>query len=186
MSVAVNYGALKEIQMQADEIAYMENVIREMPKGGLMVEWGSGGSTVRWLDTMKDDNYLVSIEHNQDWYNKVHSTVQDLRGFDNFDYLWRPSDVAGYEHGYASITEEHPVGLGSYIKPNSDIFDADIFFIDGIARATCALAVLGLSTKKDPAIFIHDWAGREAWYAWAVEMFPKHEQVGTTLVRLYK
>jgi hypothetical protein len=101
---------------------------------------------------------------------------------DKFKFL-HIKEQYGFEHGYASVNEEHPFGADEYINPNADIWDADVFLIDGIVRATCAMTVLLKHTKKDPVIFIHDYVGREDWYNWAVQFFDV-EVVGHTLCRL--
>lgn len=187
MSIPVNYGSLTEIQMQLDELSYMENIIKEMPSDGLMVEWGSGGSTVHWLKTMKDDQRLISIEHNPTWYKKVDENLTDHYAEEKkrLTYYYKREQY-GFEHGYASVIEEHPFGTDQYLVPDLDIMNADVFFIDGIARATVALLVLAFSAKEAPPIFIHDYVGREAWYQWAVQFYPKKEVVGKTLLRLWK
>lgn len=187
MSVPVNYGSLSEIQMQKDELLYMENIIKAMPSNGLFVEWGSGGSTVHWLKTMTGDQKLISIEHNKEWYTKVDTNLDEYYSEEKkrLTYYYR-REMYGFEHGYATVIEEHPFGTDQYLYPDAAIQDADVFFIDGIARATVALLVLFLSTKSNPCIFIHDYAGREKWYEWAVQFYPKKEIVGSTLLRLWK
>ena len=185
MTVKVDYGHMTEIQMQQDEVDYMVQTISQMNGDGLMVEWGSGGSTVKWLETMKDNQRLISIEHNKEWYDKVDgyiATRDDIK--DRFKYYHR-SEMYGFQHGYASVQEEHPHGLDNYFFPDADIPQADIFFIDGIGRATISLLTMMVAEKEDPAIFIHDYYGREKWYSWATQFFPRQEKVGHTLVRLY-
>jgi len=186
MSVKVEYGDLTEIQMQQDEIDEIVSSIKSMKKDGLMVEWGSGGSTIKWLESMQKDQKIVTIEHNTSWYRKIRNTMKLYPDYNTRHELILSEEKHGFKHGYADIIEEHPFGLEDYIVPDEKILDADIFFIDGIARAACAMMVLAASKKKDPVIYLHDWVGREAWYAWAVNRFPKHEKVGHTLVRLYK
>ncbi|CAB5220666.1 hypothetical protein UFOVP247_20 [uncultured Caudovirales phage] len=186
MSIPVNYGPMSEIQMQPDEVEYITGCIKSMGPEGKMIEWGSGGSTVKWLETMTDQQKLVTIEHSPDWHMKVSgyiNTRSDING--RFTYLFKP-ELYGYQHGYANVNEEHPHGLDDYLIPNKSILDADIFLVDGIARATTAVLVKFLATKEDPVIFIHDFYGRERWYAWATQFFSKREKVGQTLVRLYK
>jgi hypothetical protein len=185
MTVHVDYGnVIKEIQMQQDEIDYMVNLIESLPEDGKMVEWGCGGSTCKWLETMKPTQKLISIEHQPSWHMRVTRAVKNHFGeTPNFQFL-HVAEQHGFEHGYANIIEEHPFGTAPYINPDADIWDSDIFFIDGIARATCAMVVLLMKTKPDAAIFIHDYAGREIWYEWATQFY-RTEVVGTTLVRLY-
>lgn len=189
MSIPVNYGPMTEIQMQPDEVEYMASRISNMPLNGTMIEWGSGGSSVKWLETMKGDQRLASIEHNSKWHMTVSeylNTRPDLNA--RFTYMFKP-ELYGYEHGYATIAEEHPHGLDDYMWPSHPrvkVAEANIYFVDGVARATTALLCKFLSTKEDAEIYIHDYYGREVWYAWAIKHFSKAEKVGHTLVRLYK
>jgi hypothetical protein len=186
MSIPVNYGPMTEIQMQLDEVAEITSRIKEMPEDGLMVEWGSGGSSVRWLETLSENQRLVSIEHNPQWHMKVREyLITQPELMKKFQYIYKP-ELYGYQHGYSTIAEEHPHGLDDYLIPNKNILDADIFLVDGIARATTALLVKFLSTKPDPVIYIHDYYGREQWYTWSTQFFSKKEKVGHTLVRLWK
>lgn len=185
MSVPVEYGPMTEIQMQPEEIEYITKCITEMPSDGLMVEWGSGGSTVRWLETMTNNQELISIEHNEQWFDKVSEyidTRDDIN--DRFTYHFRP-ELYGTKHGYATPTEEHPMGLDEYFWPDERLYNADMYLIDGIARATCSIFVKMLSQKENPTIFIHDFTGREPWYRWATRWY-EEEKIGKTLVRLYK
>lgn len=187
MSIPVEYGnVITEIQMQPDEVEYMVNLIKELPESALMVEWGSGGSTCKWLETLTEKQKLISIEHNDSWHMRVTRAIKNHFGdvSERFEYL-HIKEQHGFEHGYANIIEEHPFGTKEYLYPRSDIFDADIFFIDGIARATCSLVTLLKHTKPNPAIFIHDYVGREVWYEWATQFYDT-EVVGKTLVRLHK
>ena len=71
MSIPVNYGPMTEIQMQLDEVEEVTSRIKEMGPDGLMVEWGSGGSSIKWLETLTDNQRLISIEHNPEWHMKV-------------------------------------------------------------------------------------------------------------------
>jgi len=186
MSIPVNYGPMTEIQMQLDEVAEVTSRIKEMSDDGLMVEWGSGGSSIKWLETLEGNQRLISIEHNPNWHMKV-SEYANTRSDINkrFKYIFKP-ELYGFEHGYATVNEENPHGLDDYFLPRKEIMDAEIFFVDGVARATTALLVKLLSTKQDPVIYIHDYYGREQWYTWSTQFFSKKEKVGHTLVRLWK
>lgn len=172
VSVVVNYGnILKEIQMIQYDVDIICNYIKNMPEDGLMVEWGSGGSTCRWIETLTNNQKLITIEHNESWYQRVTRAVNtefgDLK--EKFTFLHVPEKYI--EHGYASIIEEHPCGTDEYINPNDKIWNADIYFIDGIARAACALTVLHKRKKPNSIVMIHDYVGREPWYSWASQFF---------------
>lgn len=188
MSVPVEYGPLVEIQMQQNEIDEVVGQIESMPDNGLMVEWGSGGSTIKWLESMKADQRLITIEHNIQWYNKVNDYLKTRDDIKNrASYIYRP-ELFNFRHGYARVEEELAHGLDDYFIPDTakGLLDADIFFVDGIGRATTALLMKFMSTKPDPVIYIHDYYGREEWYSWATQFFSKKEKVGHTLVRLWK
>lgn len=179
-----NYGPMTEIQMQPDEILEVMRSIKEMDQSGLMVEWGSGGSTVKWLETMQSNQKLISIEHNQNWFNTVNDYVSSRTDIkDRFKYYYKPQ-LYGFDHGYASVIEEHPHGLDDYFIPDPKILDADIFFIDGVGRAACALFMAAFAKKSNPVVYLHDYYGRENWYSWLTRYF-RHERVGSTLVRIY-
>jgi hypothetical protein len=184
----VNYGnVIREVQMEEDEVKYMNDLLNNGPDDLKMTEWGCGGSTCVWLDNKKINQKLITIEHNEDWFNRVNRAIKNHFNTDvtnNFTFLHIPEE-GEFEHGYGNIIEEHPVGLKKYINPTEDIWDSDIFFIDGIARATCAMMVLFKHTKENPAIFIHDHIGREIWYDWATQFY-RIENVATTLSRLHK
>lgn len=191
MTTPVSYGnIITEIQMMQDEIDYVKNCIKDMPEDGIMVEWGSGGSTCGWIETLTGNQKLFTTEHTENWYNRVNRAIAAHFGdvSEKFKFYHIPEKYI--EHGYASIVEEHPCGTDDYIlPPNDQWWNADIFFIDGIARATCALVTLLKHTKKDPVIFIHDYIGREEWYSWASQFFDVEyigsKEKSSTLVRLY-
>ena len=186
MSIPVNYGTMTEIQMQLDEVEEVTSQINKMASDGLMVEWGSGGSTVKWLETLTSDQRLITIEHNPNWHMKVSEYINSRHDINKrLKYIFKP-EMYNYTHGYGNVLEENPHGMDDYFIPRKDILDADIFFVDGVARATTALLVKFLSTKPDPIIYIHDYYGREQWYSWATQFFSKKEKVGQTLVRLWK
>lgn len=173
MSVPVDYGnVLKEIQIMQYDIDVICDYIRKMPEDGLMIEWGSGGSTCKWIETLTSNQKLITIEHNENWYNRVVRAIRNEWGdvSDKFSFYHIPEKYI--EHGYGNIGEEHPCGTDDYIDPKEvDIWNADIYYVDGIARATCLLNILFRKKKSNPAIMIHDYVGREVWYSWAVQYF---------------
>lgn len=169
------------VQYDADQIC---NIIKNMPEDGLMVEWGSGGSTCRWLETLTNNQKLITIEHNENWYNRVTRAISTEFGDVSNKFTFYHISEKYIEHGYGSIIEEHPCGTDQYLNPDEKIWDADVFFIDGIARAACLLTVLFKRKKPDSVIMIHDYVGREYWYSWAaqycdVTTFTEHDKYTT-------
>jgi len=82
-----------------------------------MVEWGSGASTIKWLQEMRSDQKLVSIEHNKEWYSKVRPIIDSSDDLANkLDYHF--CEPSGYwRHGYGVPAEENPMGLDRYLFP---------------------------------------------------------------------
>lgn len=181
----VNYGEIKEMLMFPEESAYILNTIKSMDTQGLMVEWGCGGSTFKWLENLTSAQKLITIEHNPDWYYQVQHSMNLHFGQipKNFNFILTPTEKEFYPY-YGVPQEENPVGLRQYINPSEEIFDADIFFVDGIARASCAMTVLLKRKKKNSVLFIHDYSPRITWYNW-VTQFCDVEFIGTTLARLH-
>jgi hypothetical protein len=182
-----NYGEIiTELQMMPDEVEYMTSFIRSQPDHIQMVEWGSGGSTCKWLELLNDTQKLISIEHNPEWYSKVSNAIAGHFGNISHRFTYHhiiPDHMGLYDHGYGGLEEEHPIGLGKYINPSNDIFDSDIYYIDGIGRGACALTTLYKHRKPNPTIFLHDYVYRQALYDWVTQFF-QVEIVGYTLAKL--
>jgi hypothetical protein len=174
------------IQMEQDEIELISRTIKQSSSNSLMVEWGSGASTIKWLQEMGDDQRLISIEHNKQWFSLVEPVIASSESLIRRATYHLCEGSAYWDHEYGHTREENPMGLDRYFCPDEKIFDADIFLIDGVARGVCALMVMFRSRKANPIIFIHDWHRRQPWYSWAVQLFPQVERVGTSLVRLSK
>ena len=173
------------IQMHPDEIETISRAIKEA-RIDTMVEWGTGASTIKWLQDMRDDQRLIAIEHNRQWSDLVRAALassEQLACRARY-YLCEPNGY--WKHGYGNVAEENPVGLDRYFAPDSEVFDADIFLVDGVARGVCLSMIRSFARKRDPVIFLHDWHSRQPWYSWAVQLFPKSELVGATLLRLWK
>lgn len=197
-------------RLDDDEVEYLKQFMREKPDGTKMVEWGSGGSTAMFLPYFTTGRF-VSIEHNHEWFDKVSEELRtgdyDPKALANFIYAFIPPIVDIRFYGYGVPYEENPCFAKDYINPRIldghqpvDIWDSDIFFVDGICRGAI-LATIRAKGKKllknyddtagkwnPPAtIFIHDYYGmemREPWYNWASSLYGKVERVGNTLARI--
>lgn len=173
------YKEISDILMYDSEVDCIIDFIKLMPESGLMVEWGCGGSTLKWIETLSKNQKLISIEHNTEWYNKVNNAVKinfpNLK--DTFKFI-HEAPRTEYLHGYGAASEENPVGLTKYICPTTDIYDADIYLIDGIARSTIALSVFLKRRKKNSIVLIHDFSWRPEWYS-VIGQFCEVKIVGT-------
>jgi len=182
--------------LRDSEFDYLKETVAALPETAKITEWGSGGSTVYWAKTLKAGQTLHSIEHDPEWYNLVTSKIQDASVQCSLDYMLFPSvfvsthpiTITGHPV-IGTAWEESPVSLKDYLYPKPDIFDSDLFIIDGLARSTCALMIKLYHTKPDPIILWHDFRGREHFYDCIYPHFSRIETVNsdpeTTLTRLY-
>jgi hypothetical protein len=201
-----------EPRLDPDEIEYLKDFMANKADGTKMVEWGSGGSTAMFVPYFKTGRFM-SVEHNHEWFDKVKKELESgeyaPECLANFTYAFIPPIVDIRFYGYGVPHEENPCFAKDYINPQImdtgdqllDIWDSDIFFVDGICRGAI-LATIRAKAKKplrnyddrtgrwtDPAtVFIHDYYGpemREPWYSWASSLYSKVERVGNSLARLY-
>lgn len=197
-----------EPRLDPDEIEYFKDFMSKKANGTKMVEWGSGGSTTMFLPYFTSGE-LISIEHNEEWFDKVVNEIstgdysEDVK--QNFVYVLAKPKVDIRFYGYGIPHEENPAFAADYINPvseNFSIWDADIYFVDGICRGPILSMIHNMRrntpmmfdatndtwVSDKPSVFIHDYFGREErapWYEWASKMYGSVEQVGSTLARLH-
>ncbi len=163
----------KEMFLHDDEEAYFLPFLTPEKR---VLEWGSGNSTIA---IAKRVNYLVSIEHDIVWYEKIKKQLSE-----NVYYsLHAPTTEYTWEKNKdGNLTQFAPyvyAPLFIMMEQNNDK-KFDIIFIDGRARRYCAeIAVLLSHSKTD--IFIHDYQpiryeGREE-YSKVVSVLTFIEQV---------
>jgi hypothetical protein len=170
--------------MHPDEIAIMTDLIGGLAPNSKIIEWGSGGSTITFGKDLSDGKTYTSIEHNLEWFNKVNQELTDNDILCN--YMYRPVKPNCYDHGYGRPEEENPIGLDDYIFPGEFVLEGDLYFIDGIARCTIALMLLGLAKNRQAPVLIHDYSpDRHVYYNWIRKIYPRSEVCGTSLLRLY-
>lgn len=181
-----NYNEIDSIYMMPDELQCVHDVIARMPQDGLFVEWGSGGSTCRWLELLSDKQKLISIEDDLAWFEKVSRVTRAHFGplpLSKFELIYAPEKY-NINRKKGELSEEMPFGTEHYINPKAEIFDASVYFIDGIARSACMAAILLKHTKKNPTILWHDYTGRSDAYGWIIQ-FCDVEILSGTLARIH-
>lgn len=178
MTTPINGKIFDHAQLMQDEIDYMTSRIKTLGEGSSIVEWGSGGSTELWLGSLPTGAGLISIEHNKTWYDRS-SSLRDVYPTKKFSPIFVDVSSPYFEHGYGVIVEETPFNVAEYIYPTDDIYKADIYFIDGIARGACLAGIL-LHGKPSAEIYIHDYRDRIMAYGW-ITQFKTVTMVGTTL-----
>ena len=185
-------------RMDPVEVEYFEQLMKNKRPDTKMVEWGSGGSTTMFLPYFTSGTF-ISVEHNGEWFDKVSKDIGESNypqaALDNFLYCLIPPSFEGQPidlrfYGYGVPFEENGCFASRYINPETGgtrIWDADIYFIDGICRGPILATLFAKAEKRDADVYIHDFYGperRESWYVWASSLFSKVEQIGTTLARL--
>jgi len=118
-----------------------------LDKDDVMLEWGSGGSTLYFS---KYVNEYYSIEHDEKWYNKIKSQVED----NTHIYLCKPNHprtVPAQRYQFEDYI--------NYIEKIGVKFDK--ILIDDRARFFCTEKAVDY-LKPNGVLFFHDWI-RE-WY----------------------
>ena len=103
-----------------------EMLVTYLKKSDVGLEFGSGRSTL-WF--AKRVGHLISVEHDEAWFQKVSQTLKD-NNLNNVDYHLHPrnlTDEQGGETDYVKVVQG--------IKSDS----IDFVLIDGVYRDFCAL-----------------------------------------------
>jgi hypothetical protein len=117
----------------------------------VMMEWGSGGSTVEFSPKVKE---YYSVEHNWEWYNTVKNAVPQ-----NVTLFYK--EAKPLPEDYSQAEYKH---YGDYLDVVYQIGKKfDVVLIDGRARRLCALKVIPY-LKPDSIVIIHDWCLRPMYH----------------------
>lgn len=119
--------------MHDSEVAYFEKLMKSLPDESIIAEWGSGGSTSMFLELMKPNQKMFTIEHSPEWSAKVTEALKDHRNYNNLLSIniqlqkIEMKNEAGevdsqFYETYKSIMmgvflEENPCFLDHYIDP---------------------------------------------------------------------
>ena len=57
--------------MSKIEIDKLVEHIKLLPKNSVIIEWGSGGTTIELLKNLRKDQSMISIEHDKAWFDLV-------------------------------------------------------------------------------------------------------------------
>lgn len=154
---------------------HLQLVLGDLPEDGVLLEWGSGGST-RWFgENMSRTQQLYSIEHDRAWWHEV---IPEVSGFGNVN-LWLYEPTVPFPDGtYGTPFRENPAFAAKYIsgKPVLEVLArADVVFVDGICRSSC-LAMAANTCPPGTPVYIHDAPPRD-WYEWPNPMFTLKDTV---------
>lgn len=116
----------------------------DIDKNKKVLEYGSGQSTIEISEKCKE---IISIEHQEEWYNKILSKKPS-----NCEIVLRKPSLLYTEGGHDGTYDE----FKNYIEYPLSRAPYDIILIDGRARIGCA-SICKLLGHKDTIVFIHDF-----------------------------
>ncbi len=142
-----------KLYMSRKEFGMISHFI-EQRKVQTMLEWGSGGSTIKLAELV---NELHSIENDKKWYEKVSRQLLK-RSINNVKLYYVPNNMA---RSHRISKYEEFKDYVDYVDTLQLMFDAVL--IDGRARPYCAEKVLPY-LQDDAVVFIHDFWEREYYF----------------------
>lgn len=154
----------------------LEHILEQVPEDGVLLEWGSGTSTIWFAERLKKKQRLVTIEHNEHWFFLVRNELSRLKQkqIDRLSFRHCPPTNPKFDMlPYGHPAKEIGIGMSGYIwgrvdaDQDSPIHEADVLFVDGVSRG-CCLAVAAQVAKPEAVIFLHD--AERSWYSWATNL----------------
>lgn len=131
-------------------------IVSNLKPTDIMLEWGSGGSTVNFPQHVKE---YYSIEHDESWYQDVKKELPN-----NAEYY-----LVKLDSPLTDPTQKSQVQTYIDFVDVLEIEKFDKVLVDGRGRGWCAEKVLKY-LKEDSIVFIHDYWQRpqyhivEKWY----------------------
>jgi hypothetical protein len=122
-------------------------VEKYLNKDDILLEWGSGNSTMYWSGIVKK---VITIEHDIDFYNQTETAIKiyDIKNIENI-FVPQLKLVPNRENRY-KVFEKYI----NYPRENKLKFTKAL--IDGRGRKFCALSILDM-IDENVIIFIHDF-----------------------------
>lgn len=138
--------------MLDDDVAVLDAALNEAK---LVVEYGSGASTLYIAERLKDYGHLISIEHDPLWFQRVRSLLAH-NSFDHVTYCLKEPLTGSTDVTYQKFSK---ISLRFYIHaPEREVRpeSVDLVFVDGRQRVECAIASARW-LKKGGYLMIHDF-----------------------------
>ena len=131
-----------------------ELIYKHLDSNKIMLEWGSGGSTIEFSPKVKQ---YYSIEHNLDWFTKVNRFLKE-NNFKNVDYRFIQQNSS------RTANQSQYIEFKDYIDEVDVIGEKyDIVLIDGRARRLCAYKIIPY-LNPNAIIIVHDWVLRNVYH----------------------
>jgi len=157
-----------ETWMHQKEIDLVEKYLKPET---IMLEWGSGGSTLQFSKLVKR---YFSIENNRKWFDKVRLDINK-----NTELFYAP-EITKEEILHSTYGNyKYYVDKGGYIAKDYNI-KFDVVLIDGRARVDCAKHIIP-HLSADAIVFVHDfWKHTRARYQPILEYYNEVESEKST------
>ena len=129
MKMRINKYASFLPLMFLDECDFIDNFLTE---DDILLEWGSGNSTIHWSGLVKN---VITIEHDKHYHDMVEKTISGY-GILNIEQIYVQSN-----HLFKTEYEQYKEYI-EYPKNNNLKFTKVL--IDGRARNFCAKSILNM------------------------------------------
>jgi len=166
--VELGVGAMP--YMLGDDLAVLDAALNDAK---VVVEYGSGASTVHIGNRLKNWGTLVSVEHDYEWFEKV-QTVLSEQECGNVKLLLREPVTGKPMTPFQRFSEKC---LRAYIDAplgQVEAGSADLVFVDGRQRINCALVAAKL-LKRSGYLMIHDFWPRLRYRARLPELLKLYD-----------
>ena len=156
--------------MAGDDVAVLDAALNEAK---VVVEYGSGASTVHIGKRLENWGKLLSVEHDREWFEKIRFILEEEK-LNNVEYLLcEPETGPPVEEGQR-FSKRH---LRQYIEAPTRHLQSgsvDLVFVDGRQRIECALAVVD-HLKPGGYLMIHDFWPRFRYRARLPELLEHYD-----------
>lgn len=159
--------------MTMDDQRILHACVNALPDDAVLVEYGSGGSTLMLAKMLRGSQSLFTIEHNVDWFHKVKTELRLLELDSRASITLRTPDGDKSIWPFGHYYEETPYACAEYIHADGVQIpwpQVQFVLVDGFVRGP-VLAALATKLSSNVPVFLHDYPGREAWYDWAVHLY---------------
>jgi predicted O-methyltransferase YrrM len=156
--------------MLGDDLALLDAALNEAK---VVVEYGSGASTIHIGNRLRDWGSLVSVEHDPEWFAKVGEFLE-VQNLDNVTLLLREPKTGKTIRPWQRFSDRE---MADYVTaPRSEVGEgtADLVFVDGRQRINCALEAVKL-LKSGALLMVHDFWPRFRYRARLSELLAHYD-----------
>ncbi len=136
-------------------------------------EWGSGESTLFF--TGLGVEYIISVEHDKEWYDNIMARTQCLIEWIPFEQGLIGPDKANPAHYKSGSTNLGDVNFKKYASAIDNYGKFDLILIDGMARASC-LAHAYNHVADGGCIVLDNTGDRPYYLKQTVRLFGNYEK----------